>query len=387
MELFVQVGYDALDTGDGGIGGENDPARHREIAKKLAPTFSMKNFRAKEAAIQTHIDLFVQRMKEHGGGEKGVDMESWSDWLGLDLSADLTYSLDMSQMRDMKSSVLLINCLKLNLFATLSQITRKIRLLTPVMYLCIPPSVLLAMPKLIKMNKQDVMLRIERQGKTEHLDYFEQLVPADKPAPVDKKEIYHLQNVSGQVMIAGWQPVANQYYSLLLFLLGEPDAYAALVDEIRTGFADYDDIKIETVTNLKYLNACAQESLRPHSATADGLPRVGLFAAARHPRYFTDPLKFRPERWLSPDHPRYDPRYKDDSLKASKPFSQEPRGCPGAVIASVVIRLFVAKVLWGFDLEAVAGRNGLPVFERDFTVMAFWKLPPFYVRFKPVERK
>lgn len=63
LELFVQVGYDALDTGDGGISGETNPGRHREIAKKLAPAFSMRNLRAKERAVQKHIDLFVQRIK------------------------------------------------------------------------------------------------------------------------------------------------------------------------------------------------------------------------------------------------------------------------------------------------------------------------------------
>lgn len=30
LEKFVQVGYDALDTGDGGISGETNPVRHRE---------------------------------------------------------------------------------------------------------------------------------------------------------------------------------------------------------------------------------------------------------------------------------------------------------------------------------------------------------------------
>jgi hypothetical protein len=100
LELFVQVGYDALDTGDGGISGETNPVRHREIAKKLAPAFSTRNLRAKEAAIHKHIDLFVNRMKDFGGEEKGADMRRWVEWLGLDLSADMTYCIDMGHLRD-----------------------------------------------------------------------------------------------------------------------------------------------------------------------------------------------------------------------------------------------------------------------------------------------
>lgn len=113
--------------------------------------------------------------------------------------------------------------------------------------------------------------------------------------------------------------------------------------------------------------------------------QISYFAAARSPRFFTDPLKFRPERWLPPDHPRFDPRYKDDNLKASKPFSQGPRGCPGGSIALALLRMFVARVLWEFDLEAAPGQEGLS-FDKDFKFMTFWERPQFWVRFKPVKR-
>lgn len=401
LELFVQVGYDALDTGDGGISGETNPVRHREIAKKLAPAFSTRNFKVKEGVIQKHINLFIEKMKDIGATGQGAELRCWSDWLALDLSADMTYGRETGQMRDMKDSILLSSTLKLNLFLTLSQVTRKFRLLSPLMYLTIPPSVWFVMPKLISMNSEDVKERIERRGRMEHLDYFEQLVPADKPVPEDKKQIYHLENVAGQLLIASWQPLANQFYSLIFFLLREPEAYAALVEEIRTVFADCDAINTESIGNLKYLNACTQESLRLHQDTVDGLPRVSpgalvdgtyipqgvtcqisYFAAARSPRFFTDPLKFRPERWLPPDHSRFDLRYKNDNLKASKPFSQGLRGCPGGAIASAVIRLFAAKILWQFDLEAAPGQDGLS-FDRDFKFLTFWERPPFWVRFKP----
>lgn len=174
----------------------------------------------------------------------------------------------------MKDSILLSATLKLNLFLTMSQITRKFRLLSPLMYLTIPPSVWFVMPRLIGMNHQDVKARIERRGKTEHLDYFEQLVPADKPSPEDKKYIYHLENVAGQLLLAGWQPLANQFYSLIFFILEEPDAYAALVKEVRDSFTDYNAINNESTAGLKYLQACVYESFRLHQDTVDGLPRV-----------------------------------------------------------------------------------------------------------------
>jgi hypothetical protein len=321
----------------------------------------------------------------------------------------------------------LSSTLKLNLFLTMSQITRKFRLLV-LPYLTIPPSVWLTLPKLIKMNSEDVKMRIELRGKTEHLDYFETLMPFDRPVPQDQKEIYHLENVAGQLLVASWQPLANQFYSLIFFLLKEPEAHATLVEEVRTAFADSKDINMDTVGNLKYLQGCVQEGLRLHQETVDGLPRVSpgatvdgkfiprgvslvtvpkygharqdlstnvnvrqvtcqisYFAASRSPRFFADPLKFRPARWLPQDDPRFDSRHRDDELRATKPFSQGLRGCPGGAVAIAVIRLFVAKVIWGFDLEHVESNKAIE-FDKDFRFLTFWERPQYWVRFNPAQR-
>ncbi|KAI0434881.1 cytochrome P450 [Xylaria sp. FL1042] len=406
LELFVQVGYDALDTGDGGISGEPNPVRHREIAKRVAPAFSNKNLKAKEMTIQKHMNLFIEKM-EHLKG-KDVELRQWSDWLALDLSADMTYGHDFGQVRDMKDTLFLNSSLKLNLFLTLSQISRKFSfatrvILTPLIYLAIPPSVWFTIPALLKTTTRDFQKRMDRRGNTEHLDYIEQLLPFDKPIP-EKKELYHLQNVAAQLLLASWQPLANQFYSIILFLLKEPDAYATLVSEVRTAFSNDADITIGNIAteNLRYLQACVSEGLRLHAETVDGLPRISpgtnvdghyvpqgvicqisYFSATRSPRFFHEPLRFRPERWLSPDDPRFDPSYANDDLKASKPFSQGLRGCPGGAIATAVIRLFIAKIVWRFDLETT--KNNIS-FDKDFKFLTFWERPEFFVRMTPAKR-
>lgn len=122
-----------------------------------------------------------------------------------------------------KDSVFMSSALKLNLFITMSQVVRKFRsgLFTLLPYFTIPPTVWPAMPFLIKMNSQIVQDRIGRRGELDHLDYFEQLIPSGTgtPVPNDKKHIFHLENVAGQLLLASWQPLANQFYSLMFFLL------------------------------------------------------------------------------------------------------------------------------------------------------------------------
>ncbi|KAI9641172.1 hypothetical protein NHQ30_010602 [Ciborinia camelliae] len=116
--------------------------------------------------------------------------------------------------------------------------------------------------------------RIERRGKTEHLDYFDQLISSDAPAPKDKKQINHLEQIAGQMLVAGWEPMSNQFYSSIFFLLKEPNAYKSLVKEIRGEFKSYNEIIHDTVANMKYLHACLQETFRIHQNTSDGLPRM-----------------------------------------------------------------------------------------------------------------
>ncbi|KAK4216870.1 cytochrome P450 [Rhypophila decipiens] len=374
MELFVQVGYDALDTGDGGISGETSPARHREIAKKLAPAFSNRSLKTKEAVIHQYLDLFVRRLAEHGGDD-GVELNRWTNWLGLDMAAALTYRADMGHLREMKDSPTLTAVLRCNLMVMMSQITRKLPLLLPLQFLCIPPSVLFLFPKLIKIHAQNVKHRIETHTATmassgtdsRHVDYLDQLLGSNP------KQLLHIENVSSQLLLATWQPLTSQFYAIILSLISSTKTLDHLTTEIRTTLQTYQSITLDSVSSLKYLSASRG------NIPIDGLHvpkgticQIAYFAAQRHPDYFTDGKEFRPERWLPPTHPLYDERYKDDDLKVSKPFSQGPRGCPGGAIARGVISLFVAKLLWRFDLEAVEGKE-LPDFDKDLRVWGFWE--------------
>jgi cytochrome P450 len=67
------------------------------------------------------------------------------------------------------------------------------------------------------------------------------------------------------------------------------------------------------------------------------------------------------------------------------PFSQGPRMCPGATIAWMQSKLYLAKILWTFDLEMVPGQD--ISFDRDYKYYTKWTKPPFYVRFVQVERE
>ena len=173
----------------------------------------------------------------------------------------------------MKSSLLLDAAIKVNLFLTIQAVSKKFPLLSPLIYLFLPPSVWLIMPRALKINSEEAQSRIDRRGQIEHPDYFEHILSADALRPTDKKQINHLKQIAAQLLVAGWEPVANQFYSSIFFLLKAPEAYAALVNEIRAKFKHYEEITPLATADMKYVHACLQETFRFHQNTSDGLPR------------------------------------------------------------------------------------------------------------------
>ena len=160
-----------------------------------------------------------------------------------------------------------------NLFVTANQIFKKFPWLSPIKYLFVPPSIMASYYKVQRMNRQALESRVERGENTEHLDHFEQLLPADAPTP-SKAELKHIEVITGHLVIAGYEPIASQIFCTLMFSLLEPDTLKLLVEEIRGTFANYEDIQVESLGSLKFLHASLMEALRITVLSSSGMART-----------------------------------------------------------------------------------------------------------------
>jgi hypothetical protein len=106
LEIFVKTNFNDRGKDLGGIIWEEDPIRHRVVAKKIAPAFSSRSIRAMEPLVHKYIDYFVARMHELGQASAGVELADWMNWLAMDMSADLSWNEKMYQMRDGKTQPL-----------------------------------------------------------------------------------------------------------------------------------------------------------------------------------------------------------------------------------------------------------------------------------------
>lgn len=181
--------------------------------------------------------------------------------------------------------------------------------------------------------------------------------------------------------MAGYQTTATTLTSTLYHIFRHPDAYVKLCAEVRSSFANEDEITGARLVRLPFLDACIRETLRllppangktaqrtaPTCTIAGTYIPAGtivsadLYTIQRSAEYFFDPASFRPERWLGGANE--DGAFKADNRSAYRPFLIGSRKCIGRHMAQQSIRLAVARLLWRYDIKLL-DRDGF-VWERD----------------------
>ncbi|PWY74301.1 putative cytochrome P450 [Aspergillus heteromorphus CBS 117.55] len=184
------------------------------------------------------------------------------------------------------------------------------------------------------------------------------------PAP----ELYAESNL---LIVAGSDTTSIAMAATFFYLTRYPDALATATAEIRSTFADVQDIRPGvTLSSCTYFRACLDEAMRltpsvggalwrevlAGGTTIDGelIPEgmevgAGIYALHHDEAVFPEPSVFRPERWLE----------KTTSASSSfAPFSVGPRACVGKGLAVMEFTVAMARVLWRFDMRAADGQLG-----------------------------
>ncbi|KAL2291495.1 hypothetical protein FJTKL_12885 [Diaporthe vaccinii] len=293
--------------------------------------------------------------------------------------------------------------LDFNAFAPVIWVFRRFPLISPLRNLFLPWSKMLTYTAFRRRSEAELSQRVERRGATDHFDYLEKLLPSGGDAPANPREMAGLGVAARQLVFAGYQPVSELLYATLFYLSHESAAYAALMAEIRAAFRRYEDIIPDALAPLPYLNACLEEGLRLFPGNNSGMPRISpgttvdgtfvpkgvyiqtsFFTTGRASRYFHEGERFRPQRFLPPDHKLYDPMFADDACGGLFPFSLGPRVTSGKTLAWIESRLVIAKLLWSLEMVKVTGQD--VDLERDLTTYGFWVKPEIRVRFVAVDR-
>lgn len=171
-------------------------------------------------------------------------------------------------------------------------------------------------------------------------------------------------------LIAGSDTTSNTSCALLYHCLTHPNVVKKLQAELDQALPDIDAVPtFASVKDLPYLDAVIKETMRIHSTSSLGLPRLvppgpGITLLGHHfpqgtvlsvPAYTihhskeiwgSDADEFRPERWE---------KVTEQQKAAFIPFSYGPRACVGRNVAEMELALIVGTVFRRYEFELRQG--------------------------------
>ncbi|KAG5344268.1 CP4C3 protein, partial [Acromyrmex heyeri] len=165
-------------------------------------------------------------------------------------------------------------------------------------------------------------------------------------------------------MYAGHDTLATSI-SWTLYALGRnPEYQQKILEEYNDMAVDTNEITLENIHKLTWLEACIKEQWRLYPVTpliarqiykpieimSSQIPPgstvlINSYLLHRDDRFFPEPHIYRPERFL-PDGPKLPPY-------AFIPFSAGSRNCIGWKFATLVVKIAILSVLKAFRVEAL----------------------------------
>ncbi|KAJ0564988.1 putative cytochrome P450 [Helianthus annuus] len=175
----------------------------------------------------------------------------------------------------------------------------------------------------------------------------------------DKQHFVQLQ----ELFLAGTETSSNTTEWAMTELLLNPDMFSRVREEVSTTVGENGKIQEAKLLDLPYLQAVIKETMRLHLAVPLLVPHktetevklgeyivpkntqilVNAWAMARDPKYWENPMTFKPERFLENEL-----EYKGQHFEFI-PFGSGRRMCPGIPLAQRVVSLMVATFVYHCD--------------------------------------
>ena len=362
-------------------------AEHSRKRKIVAHTFSAKSISQFEPYIHHNLELFVKKWDDlaakgssNSDGLAHVDCLNWFNYIAFDVIGDLAFGApfgmleagaDVAEVRSSPDGPPVYSAAVeiLNRRGEVSGTLGCMPDLIPYAKWLPDPFFnkgLAAVKNLAGIAIARVQHRLENPPPADRLDLLARLMEGrdEKGEPLGREE---LTAEALTQLIAGSDTTSNTSCALLYHVVRTPGVLAKLRTELDEAIpADVTVPTYELVKELPYLQAVINETMRIHSTSGIGLPRLvpldsrGVEILGRFyppgtvlsvPTYSIhhskeiwgpDADEFRPERW-------------EDATKRQKnafiPFSYGPRACIGRNVADMELKLIVAAWARRFDVQ------------------------------------
>lgn len=242
-----------------------DPEEHANMRKLLAPAFTTRALRAQEPIILQYVNLLVERLQElvaaaEDSDEEAaeIDMTPWFHFTTFDVFGDLGFGESFDCLQSSKYHpwiALLFNSVKAASFVA---VVRYYPMLQSLLFKCIPKS----LRKMQMRHYHQIVEKVDRRlnWELERPDIMSHVIEERKgttglPIGVIYANFMFLTT-------AGSETTATVLSGAMNYLANNPEKLQVLATEVRQKFKTEEDISLEDLRQLPYLNAVINEALR-----------------------------------------------------------------------------------------------------------------------------
>ncbi|XP_067122508.1 cytochrome P450 3A5-like [Centruroides vittatus] len=332
--------------------------RWKQLRSMMSPTFTSGKLRLMDKSLDECCQTFINNIIEESKKGKEVDINKFSSAYSIDVIARTAFGIKLDSRKDPNNPFVKA--------ARKSVGPIPWRFVLAILFPAVARLVRLAVfdpysLNFFKLVTNDVISKRKLLKKDETpRDFLQLLLEAIKNQD-NKTEKFDLDDVVSQSVsffIAGYFGPTFTISFCAHELAVNPDIQEKLINEVDETIKKLGELNYDSVSEMKYLEAFVQETLRKHSPAVrlerkvvedhelgdtgiviekDTMIGVPIYALNHDPKYFPDPDKFDPERFLSD---------KSNILPFTNlPFGVGPRNCIGMRFALMEIKMVLAKTL------------------------------------------
>ncbi|KAF1996720.1 cytochrome P450 [Amniculicola lignicola CBS 123094] len=380
--------YDAFVSIRRGLFNTRDRAEHTRKRKVVSHTFSAKSVGQFEPYMHQNLAEFRKQWDQRAASAKGdyfnLDALNWFNYLAFDVIGDLAFGQPFGMLKEGRDFAEVRKTPDaeptfapaievLNRRGEVSGTIGCLPQLKPYAKYIPDPffsNGMKAVENLAGIAISRVSQRLEKPN-PERQDLLARLMEGrdESGNPLGREE---LTAEALTQLIAGSDTTSNTSCAILYHCLKNPVVVKKLQKELDTALPDVDaQPNFSQVRDLPYLDATIKETMRIHSTSSLGLPRVvppgpGITISGFHfpqstvlsvPAYTMhhstaiwgpDADSFRPERFLAEN-------LTEAQKAAFIPFSYGPRACVGRNVAEMELALIVSTVFRRYEFEIRQG--------------------------------
>ena len=252
----------------------NHEDAHARFKRAFMAAFSDKSLKDQASLIEKYVAMMMDQfhsMVSAGRGNAILDIASWLNFVTFDISADLSFGESFGSTESGKPHPWVeISCRfgkGIAMMASLNYYNPLQKLLKHTM----PKAVREKMTYHRELTEQKVRQRLEM--KDERPDFVQAVLKYnnEKTEKVTQEELELNMSV---MVFAGSETSSTALTSVLFGLLSTPAAMKRVTEEVRSAFADEEDIDVASAAKLEYLTAVINEGLRLGPPSAVTMPRV-----------------------------------------------------------------------------------------------------------------